>query len=230
MKFLKIIVHLKLIYIPISLNNYIGNIMISLIANLKGGSGKSTITFNLALWLKERGEDVVTFDLDPQGTLSDVASVRKEEDMQVLQVITNIAEIKHHLQKQVLIDVGASNMSDMKQAIKLADRVIIPVSPSQPDLWATQRFLKIVSDVIKDKKTHLLTFINRADTHKFVRESDETEFALKRLKNITVIPHRLCQRTMFRRTLSEGMSINEIAPNSKSAVEFNALASAIFPH
>ena len=202
--------------------------MINLIANLKGGSGKSTIAFNLALWLKEQGKNVIAFDLDPQGTLFDVAAVRKEELLEVLEVKTQVNEIESNSKTQILVDVGASNMDDMKQAINLADRIFIPVSPSQPDLWATQKFLKIVEESAKDKYPEMMAFINRADTHKLVRESDETECALNSLKNINVIPHRLCQRTMFRRTLSEGMSINEIAPNSKSAVEFNLLASALF--
>jgi len=202
--------------------------VISLIANLKGGSGKSTVAFNLALWLKEQGEDVVAFDLDPQGTLFDVAAVRKEEEFEALDVKTDVSEIEILSGMQILVDVGASNMDDMKHAINLADRIFIPVSPSQPDLWATQKFLKIVKESVKDKQPDMFAFINRADTHKLVKESDETEFALNHLKEITVIPYRLCQRTMFRRTLSEGMSINEIAPNSKSATEFNLLASALF--
>lgn len=203
--------------------------MITVIANLKGGSGKSTVLFNLALWLKEQGESVITFDLDPQGTLSDVADVRKDEELEELDVLTDINEIVNHLDKNILIDVGASNMQDMKAAIKAADRVLIPVSPSQPDLWATQRFLKIVKESVnEDKAVELLAFVNRADTHRMVRESDETEEALNSIKSIEVLPHRLCQRTMFRRTLSEGMSINEIAPNSKSAEEFNILAAALY--
>ena len=53
--------------------------MITVIANLKGGSGKSTVTFNLGLWLQMKGQPVVAYDLDPQQTLSDVAEVRREE-------------------------------------------------------------------------------------------------------------------------------------------------------
>jgi len=203
--------------------------VITIIANLKGGSGKSTIAFNLALWLKEQGEDIMVFDLDPQGTLSDVASVREDEGLEALIVSNDSTQICSHSNKQVLVDVGASNMHDMKQAISLADRIIIPVSPSQPDLWATQKFLKIIKDNSDDtNRKELLAFINRADTHRLVRESDETEAALNSLKRIKVLPHRICQRTLFRRTLSEGMSINEISPSSKSASEFNAFASAIY--
>ena len=203
--------------------------MITVVANLKGGSGKSTVLFNLALWLKEQGQSVVAFDLDPQGTLSDVADVRKDEGLEELLVISDINELGNHRDKNVLVDVGASNMHDMKLAISMADRVLIPVSPSQPDLWATQRFLKIVKESVVDNDSlELLAFVNRADTHAMVRESDETEEALASIKSIKVLPHRLCQRTMFRRTLSEGMSINEISPNSKSAQEFNILASALY--
>ena len=203
--------------------------MISVIANLKGGSGKSTIAFNLALWIKEQGHSILTFDLDPQGTLTDVAEVRSEEGLEPIKVLTDVSKASNYTENYVLIDVGASNMTDMQKAISIADRIIIPVSPSQPDLWATQRFLNIVKNATtQGKETELIAFINRADTHSMVRESDETEEALRCLKNITVLPHRLCQRTMFRRTLSEGMSINEIAPKSKSAQEFNTLASALY--
>ena len=203
--------------------------MITVIANLKGGSGKSTVVFNLALWLREHKQQIITFDLDPQGTLSDVADVREDEGMEPIIVHTDVNYLSEFKNQDILIDVGASNMQDMKQAIMLADRIIIPVSPSQPDLWATQRFLKIVNDIISDNDPiELIAFVNRADTNKLVRESDETEEALNSLSNIKVLPHRLCQRTMFRRTLSEGMSINEIAPNTKSALEFNALASALY--
>ena len=52
--------------------------MITVIANLKGGSGKSTIAFNLAVWLEKNGREVVGYDLDPQCTFSDLAMLRKE--------------------------------------------------------------------------------------------------------------------------------------------------------
>ena len=53
--------------------------MITVIGNLKGGTGKSTVAFNLALWLKIKQGGVTLFDLDPQKTLSDVVDIREEE-------------------------------------------------------------------------------------------------------------------------------------------------------
>jgi len=209
--------------------------VITVIANLKGGSGKSTVAFNLALWLKSKGEEVVAYDLDPQQTLNDVARVRIEDGTEPqLQVNKTIDEdIVENLNKhsgQVLVDVGAANMDAMKMAISSADRVIIPVQPSQPDVWATQRFLHIVNESCEEKDSpELLAFINRADTHHSVTESDEAEEALNMLGTLKVIPTRLCQRTNFRRALSEGLSIFELSGKSKSADEFEQFAQALYP-
>jgi len=181
-----------------------------------------------------QGEDVVAYDLDPQKTLNDVALVRKEDGkLPELQVnIINDGNYIESLRKyscHVLVDVGAANMDAMKAAISIADRVIIPVPPSQPDVWATQRFLKIIYDVCGDKFPELIAFINRADTHHSVRESDEAEDALNMINKLKVLKHRLCQRTNYRRTLSEGLSIFELSKKSKSSEEFDRFAYALYP-
>ena len=209
--------------------------MITVIANLKGGSGKSTVTFNLGLWLQMKGQPVVAYDLDPQQTLTDVAEVRREEGytppLQVNQPRNSLLDdMKYHPKKtQVLVDVGASNMDAMKQALSIADRIIIPVPPSQPDVWATQRFLNIVNELDDSNKPEMRVFVNRADTHRAIRESDETEEVLDQLPGVELIPQRLYQRTVYRRSLSEGMSIFEISKRSKAVDEFNRLAGILYP-
>ena len=209
--------------------------MITVIANLKGGSGKSTVTFNLGLWLQMKGQPVVAYDLDPQQTLSDVAEVRREEGyappLQVNQPRDSlIDDMKYHpKQTQVLVDVGASNMDAMKQALSIANRIIIPVPPSQPDVWATQRFLNIVNELDNNNKPEMRVFVNRADTHRAITESDETEEVLQQLPGVKLIPQRLHQRTVYRRSLSEGMSIFEISRRSKAVDEFNRLAGILYP-
>jgi len=182
-----------------------------------------------------KGQPVVAYDLDPQQTLSDVAEVRREEGyappLQVNQPRDSLLDdMKYHPeQTQVLVDVGASNMHAMKQALSIANRIIIPVPPSQPDVWATQRFLSIVSEAKPQNKPEMKVFVNRADTHHAIRESDETEEVLKQLADVELIPQRLYQRTLYRRSLSEGMSIFELSRRSKAADEFNRFAKILYP-
>jgi len=213
--------------------------MITVIANLKGGSGKSTVAFNLAVWLEKNAVQVVGYDLDPQCTFSDLAMLRKEERYSPDLTIHSVRAVLHdqllsHEGKEVIVDVGAANMAAMKEAMSAADRILIPVPPSQPDVWATQRFLHIVGADLEAVKMNggqkTLAFINRADTNKTIRETSETEEALRMLPVIDdVLPQRLHMRTSFRRSLSEGLAVFEMWPHSKAAEEFRELASALYP-
>jgi chromosome partitioning protein len=212
--------------------------MITVVGNLKGGSGKSTVTFNLAVWLREHGQDVVTFDLDPQATLSDVVEVRSEEEydpeIQVFRMESDPLKILRRHKGEALVDVGASNMWAMRQAIALADRVVVPVAPSQADVWSTQRFLNIIAEAIADRREgapppEVLGFINRADTHQAVRETQEAEEALGIIGGIDLLGCRLCQRTAFRRSFSEGLAVFELEPSGKAADEFSIFAGKLYP-
>ena len=213
--------------------------MITVIANLKGGSGKSTVAFNLAVWLEKNGRKVIGYDLDPQCTFSDLGMLRKEiGNKPELNIQSVRAVLKDQLQShndcEVLVDVGAANMAAMKEAMTSADRILLPVPPSQPDVWATQRFLHIVGSDIEAVKLNgnvrTIAFINKADTNKSIRETHETEAALKMLPGIDeVLPQRLRTRTSFRRSLSEGLAVFEMWPSGKAAEEFGLLANALYP-
>ncbi len=208
--------------------------MITVVANLKGGSGKSTIVFNLSVWLLHRKQKVITYDLDPQCTLSDVGRIRVEDHHEPKLVVNTVKDVyAEDLQAhagEIILDVGAANMRAMQTAISVADRVLIPVPPSQPDVWATQRFLQQVSGVLHHPvKSEVVAFINRADTHCAVRESDEAEQALEGLDGLDIIKHRICNRTMYRRTMSEGLAVFEMWPSCKAAREFDELAFVLYP-
>ncbi len=208
--------------------------MITVIGNLKGGTGKSTVAFNLAVWLKLHGGEVELFDLDPQKTLSDVIDIREEEGYEPeLGVSDQLKELKALKggDTEVIVDVGTSDFKAMKSALKLADRIVTPVPPSQADIWSTQRFIKIIREECggADKMPEILGFINRADTHRGVRETDEAEEALSYLKHIERLQTRLYQRTAYRRSFSEGLAVFEMQPSSKASREVLGLAAMLYP-
>ncbi|MEW8315232.1 MAG: AAA family ATPase [Candidatus Thiodiazotropha endolucinida] len=206
--------------------------MITVIGSLKGGSGKSTVTFNLAVWLEMAEAEVLVIDADPQATLSDVSEVRTEEGYEPYLNIKNASALfrkKLAGYDEVLIDVGTSDIDSMKLALALADRVVIPVPPSQADIWSTQRFINFLDEAVDGDRPDLLAFINRADTHHAIRESDEAAAALVSLPDVDFIKYRLCQRTVFRRSFSEGLAVYELDPRGKGSKEFYALTAALYP-
>jgi len=205
--------------------------MITVVGSLKGGSGKSTVTFNLAVWLAMAEVNLRVLDLDPQATLRDVAEIRAEDGfVPALKVETKSALEDKTLADadEVLIDIGMADLDAMKKAMSIADRVIVPVPPSQADIWSAQRFVKFVHSQEEDVP-EMISFINRGDTHHAVRETDETAAALISLPNLRFIKPRLSMRTLFRRSFSEGRAVFEMSPKSKGSVEFRALCAHLYP-
>ena len=207
--------------------------MITVIGTLKGGSGKSTLTFNLGVWLTMADVDVQLIDADPQATLSDVVEVRVEEGFQPPVLIRDKSALTKkalHEHEETLIDIGTADMDALRTALALCDRVVVPVPPSQADIWSTQRFVHLVHSIERKKRPDIFGFINRGDTHHAVRETNEAAAALVSLPDIRFLKPRLSQRTVFRRSFSEGLAVFELEPRGKGAKEFYGLAAALFPH
>jgi chromosome partitioning protein len=208
--------------------------MLTVVGNLKGGTGKSTVAFNLAVWLAHDKTGVKAFDLDPQCTLLDVNEVRTEDGYEpAFDVSTDLSELEEiakdkSFKQPIIVDMSATNMPAMEKAISLADRILIPVQPSQADVWSTQRFLKIVKNNLNEKnKTEVLGFINRADTHVGVRETEEAAQALQMMQGIKAMEIRLYQRTAYRRSFSEGLGVFELDPMGKASKEMKKLAALL---
>lgn len=208
--------------------------MLTAVGNLKGGTGKSTVAFNLAVWLAHDKSGVTTFDLDPQCTLVDVCEVRTEDGYEpTFNVSTDLDDLESLAKdatnkRPIIVDMSASNMPAMEKAISLADRILIPIQPSQADIWSTQRFLKIVKNCVdSENKPEVLGFINRADTHVGIRETDEAEQALKMMQGIQALDVRLYQRTAYRRSFSEGLGVFELDPMGKASKEMKKLAALL---
>ena len=206
--------------------------MITLIGNLKGGTGKSTVTFNLALWVATRhNKHVIVYDLDPQATTSDAFEIRADEGYLPAIVPVRTAETlgTDGKNSEVLVDMGLADMAALEIAVRKADRILIPIAPSQADVWSTQRFLKMVSDIRGDQTVELLGVINRADTHHAVRETAEAAEAMQMLGNIRLLEPRLYMRTTYRRSFSEGLAVFDMEPRSKAAAEVEELGRLLYP-
>jgi chromosome partitioning protein len=123
--------------------------MIVLIANPKGGVGKSTAATNLAGYYASRGYRTMLGDLDRQQSAVAWLAIRPESvprieswDRDDKRVARPPAGITH-----VVLDSPAGlRGGDLKDVLKLADRVIVPLQPSIFDIFATQTFLSKLAE------------------------------------------------------------------------------------
>lgn len=126
-----------------------------LVANPKGGVGKSTTATNLAGYFASRGERTMLGDLDRQQSALAWLAIRPESAARIEswdrsdgRVARPPAGVTH-----VVLDTPAAIRGhDLKDVLKLADRVVVPLQPSLFDIYATQAFLAKLADrgVLKD--------------------------------------------------------------------------------
>ncbi len=119
---------------------------IVVLANQKGGPGKTTLAMCLAGELARRGHRVLVADADPQGTATRWAASApdtKPFPARVLATGANPArlraELRSHLHDYdfIIVDCPPSADSPLSHsALLIADLAVVPVIPSPPDLWA----------------------------------------------------------------------------------------------
>jgi chromosome partitioning protein len=133
------------------------------VLNPKGGSGKTTIAVNLASYYAQRGDYPVLIDYDPQG--SSTRWVRRRQPTQRPIHLITAFERDHRTTRafqmripeqstHVIIDTPAAvdprSMTELTQA---ADKILVPVMPSEIDIHACSRCianLLLVAKVRRD--------------------------------------------------------------------------------
>lgn len=107
----------------------------------KGGSGKSCIAQNLAVWLQRKGLDVLLIDADPQGTSVDWGREREQNpDLPDIQVEPAAGDIRKKLldraqrYEAIVVDVGGADSVALRSALTVATHALLPFRPKRRDL------------------------------------------------------------------------------------------------
>ncbi|MHB1676282.1 MAG: AAA family ATPase [Sulfuriferula sp.] len=110
------------------------------VANPKGGSGKTTLAVNLAALLASHGDNVRLLDLDKQQSATTWLAQRPLDLPPVWLYKPN--QNASAQAGWLIIDTPAAlHGKNLERALKLANRVLVPIAPSAFDMAASTTFL-----------------------------------------------------------------------------------------
>jgi chromosome partitioning protein len=114
------------------------------IANPKGGVGKTTLSTNVAGYFASRGHAVMLGDADRQGSSQLWLGLRPANAHPVSSWEVgagNLVKPPKGTTHVVLDTPGGLHGKRLGEVVKLADKIIVPLQPSVFDIFATRTFL-----------------------------------------------------------------------------------------
>lgn len=213
--------------------------MIVLVGGIKGGTGKSTIATNLAVYRASYGYKTLLVDGDDQNSVSDWAEQRNDYfkdsicDHEVTTVsikgsylFTEVGKMAVHYD-DIIIDAGGRDTTTQRSALIIANQFVIPFKPRSFDVWTLNSVRKLYEEArIHNPKLKACVVINQADA----RGSDN-EAAKDILQEIVEFKGRLSfvgNRKIFANAAADGLSVCEKGNDLKAQDEMMNLYRSIY--
>lgn len=204
------------------------------IAQQKGGAGKTTVAAHLAVaWAQQRGQKVAILDTDPQGSLSvwyearahymgaEEAGLtfRSARGARALDETRALAR-DHDV---VVVDMPPHGTTSANAAIKAATVVVAPVQPTPLDFWATMPTLEIAAA----EKRPVILVLNRVSPRALLTATMITRLGQYKVR---VAKSPLGNRIAFAEVIGAGRTVTETKRRSVAAQEVRALARELMRH
>ena len=192
------------------------------LSNQKGGSGKSTLSANLAVLWSNSGYKVAVIDADPQKSLTYWLSERKKyygaDDIGIDFYnfdIRNLSEEVKKIKRKydfIIIDSPPAITFETLQIIKASNGVFVPVQPSPLDLMATIPFLQIA----REERKKPLIILNRV-----LPRAKLTDAMILRLRysGAKIARSRISSKVIFAELFAVGRGVIDINVTSDAAKE-----------
>lgn len=181
--------------------------IVAVVANGKGGCGKSTLVLNMAIGYGQRRQRVLIIDADieqqtaskwprPKGLAGPIVVA-----WPTVEILDKLAEIIDHY-NVVLIDLAGRDDRAAAPVLAIADILISPAKPSYQDLSELDRFIRVA----KAKATPHLVVFNEA-TRETTGELSQLVEEFSRFKPF--LPTAIQQLAGYRRAYAFGRSVLE---------------------
>lgn len=212
--------------------------MILTVGNTKGGVGKSTLAFNIAVARALAGRDVLVVDTDQQRSASTFTATRTAElgapgytavYLEGEDVRTQVRQLARKYE-DIVIDAGGRDTDSLRSAMLASDVVLIPVQPRSVDVWALGTMMKVLRLVTSvNTELRALMVLNFADPQG--RDNEETAELLRGTAGVTLLDTTIGRRKVFADAATFGRSVLDYARRDQKAIEeLQAILNAIYQY
>lgn len=213
--------------------------MVILIGGEKGGTGKTTIATNLAAKRSMAGRDVLLIDTDRQGSASGWTQSRDESAQRAGRVAC-VQKFGKGLQAEVrdlakryddlVIDAGGRDSVELRAALVVADKVYIPVQPSQFDIWTLEHMDGLVESAMGfNSDLQARVVVSRVSANPAVGEFKEARDILAEFAHMGLSEVVVRDRIAYRKAARDGLCVDELKPrDAKASEEIGALYAEVF--
>lgn len=209
--------------------------MIVLFGGEKGGTGKSTLATNLAVWLARQGRDVLLVDTDLQRTASHWVDRRNAlNGLATIHCAERHGNVFHALRDvmkrydEVVVDAGGRDSEELRTAMVGAHKIYVPLKASQPDLETSLHMNELVK-LARGMNPNLQAsaIISMAPTNPVIHEAREAMELLSELHELVLSKAIVRERKVYRDAMTEGRGVLEM-DNEKAIAEVEALGQEIY--
>jgi chromosome partitioning protein len=212
--------------------------MVLSIIHQKGGVGKSTISWNLALMLSKfyKGiKKIVVVDLDSQKTITTLNNIRrtstKRIPLEIVELSTKeelISYIKNDSEEVLtIIDTGGFDSEINRLAAILSDIVINPVSDEPLELMGLKRYQEILKDMNENIKEKIKPFIVFNKIKHNTKNLEHIKNYVRTEENYRIMDTIIRRKIEISDTPLQGISVVEFDPKSKAALNFKELETEV---
>lgn len=202
--------------------------MIICFINQKGGSGKTSLSINVASTLATLGYSVLLIDADSQASSSAWVSLREETAFQVVSMARpNFAKDakKMALKYDFTIIDGPPHAEEISRScIAAADLVLIPIEPSGLSVWASEMTIAQVQEASEYKDVKAAFVVSRKISRTIIGREI---YGMSEGYGPPVLASHVHQRVAFAECLTLGKSIHEHEPDGLAAYEILQLTNEI---
>lgn len=188
----------------------------------KGGSGKSTLSTQLAVHAVECGEKVLILDMDPQGS-AETWHQKRGTDRHPGALRIRPENLQSVLGKSgefftlIMIDTVPHTDKDALVAIRAANLIICPTQPSLFDLVSLGETATLLSHA--DAKTRAICVVNALPPGKGEAAIYAESAAVVNEYGLALAKQYICHRRAYVTSTNEGRGVTEMGGDAKKAAD-----------